>query len=97
MTKIKDVVAHLESLAPPMYQESYDNSGLIVGNPKAEVTGVLLCLDSIESVIDEADEDDGDDDDAVDDESSSGGGGAADHRGQARRSDCLCTRAARGL
>ncbi|MEO1436102.1 MAG: Nif3-like dinuclear metal center hexameric protein [Bacteroidota bacterium] len=54
MTKIRDVVAHLESLAPPMYQESYDNSGLIVGDPQAEVAGVLLCLDSIEAVIDEA-------------------------------------------
>ena len=36
------------------YQESYDNSGLIVGNPNEKITGVILCLDSIEAVIDEA-------------------------------------------
>lgn len=52
--KIKDVTRYLESLAPSMYQESYDNSGLIVGNPNEEVTGIVICLDSIEAVIDEA-------------------------------------------
>ncbi len=52
--KIKDITQHLESIAPPMYQESYDNSGLIVGDGNAKVRGVLICLDSIESIIDEA-------------------------------------------
>ncbi|HNR48218.1 MAG TPA: Nif3-like dinuclear metal center hexameric protein [Bacteroidia bacterium] len=54
MTLIKDVIRILEDFAPPVWQESYDNSGLITGNPDAEVTGIILCLDSIESVIDEA-------------------------------------------
>ncbi len=54
MPTIQDVISHLESIAPPAYQESYDNAGLIVGNPETEVTGVLVCLDSIESVIEEA-------------------------------------------
>ncbi len=52
--KIKNIIHFLESVAPPAYQESYDNAGLIVGNPKQECTKVLLCLDSTEQVIDEA-------------------------------------------
>lgn len=51
---IKNITSYLESIAPPSYQESYDNSGLIVGNPATEVTGILLCLDSTEAVLDEA-------------------------------------------
>lgn len=52
--KIKEVINYLETLAPPMYQESYDNAGLIVGHPDTELTGVLFCLDSTEAVVDEA-------------------------------------------
>ncbi len=52
--KIRNIVNYLESIAPPTYQESYDNAGLIVGSSDEEVTGVLLCLDSTEAVIDEA-------------------------------------------
>jgi dinuclear metal center YbgI/SA1388 family protein len=44
----------LEAVAPPHLQESYDNAGLIVGDPATEVTGVLCCLDSTEAIIDEA-------------------------------------------
>lgn len=52
--KIRNIVNYLESIAPPSYQESYDNAGLIVGSHDQEVTGVLLCLDSTEAVIEEA-------------------------------------------
>lgn len=52
--KIKDILSTLESIAPPYLQESYDNAGLIVGDPEAAVTGVLFCLDSIEAVVNEA-------------------------------------------
>jgi dinuclear metal center YbgI/SA1388 family protein len=51
---IRDVVSHLESVAPPSYQESYDNAQLLVGNPGDEVTGVLCTLDVTEAVVDEA-------------------------------------------
>jgi dinuclear metal center YbgI/SA1388 family protein len=51
---IQDVVDHLESLAPPTYQESYDNSGLLTGNPTWNVTGILVTLDCIEDVVQEA-------------------------------------------
>lgn len=52
--KIKDILSTLESIAPPHLQESYDNAGLIVGDPEAAVTGVLFCLDSTEAVVNEA-------------------------------------------
>ena len=52
--KIKEILSHLESFAPPGYQEEYDNSGLIAGNPEAECTGVLLSLDCTEDIIQEA-------------------------------------------
>ena len=44
--KIKHLITYLETIAPPRYQESYDNAGLIVGHPDTEITGVLVCLDS---------------------------------------------------
>jgi dinuclear metal center YbgI/SA1388 family protein len=49
-----DIISILESFAPPAYQESYDNSGLQVGNPATEITGVLLTLDITEAVVEEA-------------------------------------------
>ncbi len=52
--KVQAIIQALESWAPPQYAESYDNVGLIVGDSDQEVTGVLVTLDSIESVIDEA-------------------------------------------
>ena len=52
--KIKNIIDTIEQLAPPSYQESYDNSGLLCGRKEWEVTSVLICLDAIEAVIDEA-------------------------------------------
>lgn len=54
MTQIKEVISVLENIAPPQYQESYDNSGLLVGDKNADVKGVLVCLDSTEAIVDEA-------------------------------------------
>ncbi|RZK49065.1 MAG: Nif3-like dinuclear metal center hexameric protein [Pedobacter sp.] len=51
---ISDITKFLEALAPLNYQESYDNSGLIVGRADKEVTGVLLSLDCTEAVVQEA-------------------------------------------
>ncbi len=51
---IADLVNHLETIAPPSLQESYDNSGLIVGDPNTSIQGVLIGLDCIESTIEEA-------------------------------------------
>ncbi len=52
--QIKEIIQYLEVLAPVAYQESYDNAGLITGNPQMEFTGSICCLDSTEEVIDEA-------------------------------------------
>lgn len=52
--KIYEVLEYLNQIAASQFQESYDNSKLIVGNLNADVKGVLVCLDSIEAVIDEA-------------------------------------------
>ena len=52
--KIKDIIAPLEELAPLNYAESFDNVGLLVGDAEQEVTGVLITLDTLEPVIDEA-------------------------------------------
>ena len=52
--KVKDIVAMLEAEVPLTWQESYDNAGLAVGSPEAEVEKVLLALDITEEVVDEA-------------------------------------------
>jgi putative NIF3 family GTP cyclohydrolase 1 type 2 len=52
--KLREITAHIERLAPLAYQESYDNAGLICGDPETEVTGALICLDSTEDVLEEA-------------------------------------------
>lgn len=52
--QIKDITAFLESIAPLAYQESYDNSGLIVGDKNATVKKALITLDCTEAVVDEA-------------------------------------------
>lgn len=54
MTKIHEIITHLETIAPAHYQESYDNAGLLVGDLNATVSGVIICLDSTEAIIDEA-------------------------------------------
>jgi dinuclear metal center YbgI/SA1388 family protein len=52
--KIGDITKLLEKTAPLQLQESYDNSGLLTGNPDWECTGALICLDCTEEVIKEA-------------------------------------------
>ncbi|MGZ3944793.1 MAG: Nif3-like dinuclear metal center hexameric protein [Mucilaginibacter sp.] len=52
--KLSLLTAYLESLAPLSYQEDYDNSGLIVGNPDREVQQALISLDCTEAIVDEA-------------------------------------------
>ena len=52
--KVRDITDIIESFAPLSLQESYDNSGLVVGRPDDEVHGVLLAVDVTEEVLDEA-------------------------------------------
>jgi len=51
---IHDVTNLLEQLAPLSYQESYDNSGLLIGNPESPLKGILATLDVTSDVIEEA-------------------------------------------
>ena len=52
--QIKDITNYLESLAPLSSQESYDNAGLICGQPQTEITNTLISLDCTEEIIEEA-------------------------------------------
>lgn len=52
--QIKEITAALETWAPLAYQESYDNAGLIIGDPNQICTGILCSLDCTEAVIEEA-------------------------------------------
>ena len=51
---VSDVMKAIESVAPLRRQEEYDNSGLQVGLPDAEVRRVLVSLDITEKVVEEA-------------------------------------------
>ncbi len=52
--KLREITAVMEEFAPLSYQESYDNSGLLIGDYDMEVKGILLCIDVTDAVIDEA-------------------------------------------
>ena len=51
---INEIIRYLESVAPPAFQESYDNAGLIIGDPETTITSALITLDVTEAVVDEA-------------------------------------------
>ena len=51
---IKEVTDLLEHLAPLEDAEDFDNVGLLVGDSSKEVTGILVTLDTLEAVVDEA-------------------------------------------
>ncbi len=51
---IKDITNAIEELAPLQYAEDFDNVGLLVGNYASQVEGVLVTLDTLENVVDEA-------------------------------------------
>lgn len=52
--QLAHLVQYLNEIAPEHLQESYDNAGLITGRLDMEIKGVLVALDCIESVVDEA-------------------------------------------
>jgi dinuclear metal center YbgI/SA1388 family protein len=49
--KIQDITSFLENIAPGQLQESYDNAGLLTGDPQWECTGIITCLDATEDVV----------------------------------------------
>lgn len=54
MNKVSEILSYITEVAPVCWQESYDNSGLLVGDANALVDKVLLALDLTEEVVDEA-------------------------------------------
>lgn len=54
MTTVSEIAKVLEEFAPLQLQESYDNSGLIIGSKDQKIHKILICLDSTEEVIEEA-------------------------------------------
>ena len=54
MLTVAQVYDLLDALAPFDTQADFDNAGLLVGDPQAEVTGIHLALDVTDRVIDDA-------------------------------------------
>jgi len=52
--KLSVIIKLLESKFPLYLQESWDNSGLLLGNPENEINKVLVTLDVTEEVVKEA-------------------------------------------
>ncbi|MGX1930766.1 Nif3-like dinuclear metal center hexameric protein [Flagellimonas sp. 2504JD4-2] len=52
--KVKEITKILEELAPLQHAEDFDNVGLLVGDPDMVVKGILVTLDTLEEVVDEA-------------------------------------------
>ena len=51
---VRAITDAIEAFAPLSIQESWDNSGLIVGSPDQEVNGVLVGFDCTPELVDEA-------------------------------------------
>ena len=51
--KVKEIITLLEEFAPLAYAEDFDNTGLLVGDQEAKVTGILVTLDTLEAVVGE--------------------------------------------
>ena len=52
--KIKEILDYFDELVPRVYQESYDNSGLLIGDVNTDISSCLIALDCTEAIIDEA-------------------------------------------
>ena len=52
--KIKNILEHLEQRFPLSLQEDFDNCGVQCGDVEQEITGVLVCFEMSEKVIEEA-------------------------------------------
>ncbi len=51
---LKEFTSELDKLFSLKQAEDFDNVGLLCGNPTREVSGVLVCHDALENVVDEA-------------------------------------------
>lgn len=51
---VGEIAGSLDAWAPPGWAESYDNVGLLLGDPSIEVHSVLVALDVTEDIVEEA-------------------------------------------
>lgn len=51
---LQDLIAHVEHRYPPSTAQGWDAVGLVVGDPQAQIGTVLLAVDPVETVVDEA-------------------------------------------
>lgn len=54
MATVKEIYNFIDSFAPFDTAESYDNVGILVGNPNTKVTKVIVTLDITSEVVEEA-------------------------------------------
>ena len=52
--KTAELVRIIDELAPFALAEEWDNVGVLVGDGEAEVTGIVLCVDATDAVIEKA-------------------------------------------
>jgi len=52
--KLSQIISVIEERLPRGQAEDFDNVGLLCGNPERDITGILVCHDALESVVDEA-------------------------------------------
>ncbi len=51
---LKEVISKIEERIQIRTAENFDNVGLLCGNQEREITGILVCHDALENVVDEA-------------------------------------------
>lgn len=51
---VKDILDYINTISPLSTAESFDNVGLLAGNPTEKVTGICTCLDITNDIIAEA-------------------------------------------
>ncbi|SHF36275.1 Nif3-like dinuclear metal center hexameric protein [Chryseobacterium vrystaatense] len=51
---ISEVISKIENRIPLQQAEDFDNVGLLCGAPERNVSGILVCHDALENVVDEA-------------------------------------------
>jgi dinuclear metal center YbgI/SA1388 family protein len=51
---VKDIINALEEIAPQYYSEDFDNTGLLTGSASMQISGVIITLDCLEEVVNEA-------------------------------------------
>ena len=51
---LREIVSKLNERFNIKTAEDFDNVGLLCGNPEREISGILVCHDSLETVVDEA-------------------------------------------